>query len=302
MVLSDFWAIFFQALIGGLVVGAIYALIAIGYNLIYATTRVLNFAQGEYLAVGALLGYTFQVTLKLPTPIALLGVVLAMIVVGLITERLIMVPVRRVGGYAWILTTLGVSIIIRNVLAIIYGAEPVNPPPLFDGRITFSGLFITYQQIWIIVAALLLMLLNELFAHRTFLGKAIRATAYSYNVAALMGIPVGLTIQLSFILSAIVTGLAGTLIAPIVFADANMGLILGLKGFVAVVVGGLGSARGALVGGIAVGLLEGFLRAVLPSLLQTSFNWSNIVVFALLALMLLFRPKGLFGQTVADHH
>lgn len=302
MALDGFAVVFFQALIGGLAVGAIYALIAIGYNLIYATTRVLNFAQGEYLAIGALVGYTLQVTLKLPIPITILGVVLTMSVVAVITERLIMIPVRLVGGYAWILTTLGVSIIIRNALAIIYGSEPVNPPPLLEGRIALSGLFITYQQIWIIVAALLLMLLNELFAHRTFLGKAIRATAYSYNVAALMGIPVGLTIQLSFILSAVGTGLAGTLIAPIVFADANMGLILGLKGFVAVVVGGLGSARGALVGGLFVGLLEGFLRAVLPLLLQTSFNWSNIVVFALLALMLLFRPKGLFGQTVTDHH
>lgn len=302
MALDGFGVVFFQALIGGIAVGAIYALIAIGYNLIYATTRVLNFAQGEYLAIGALVGYTLQVTLKLPIPITILGVVLTMSVVAVITERLIMIPVRLVGGYAWILTTLGVSIIIRNALAIIYGSEPVNPPPLLEGRIAFSGLFITYQQIWIIVAALLLMLLNELFAHRTFLGKAIRATAYSYNVAALMGIPVGLTIQLSFILSAVGTGLAGTLIAPIVFADANMGLILGLKGFVAVVVGGLGSARGALVGGLFVGLLEGFLRAVLPLLLQTSFNWSNIVVFALLALMLLFRPKGLFGQTVTDHH
>lgn len=300
--MDNFWNIFFQALISGLAVGAIYALIAIGYNLIYATTRVLNFAQGEYLAVGALVGYTLQVTLNLPLPLTLLGVVLIMAVVGLITERLIMIPVRRVGGYAWILTTLGVSIIIRNVLAILYGAEPVRPPAFLDGRITVGDVFITYQQIWIIVAALLLMLLNELFSHRTFFGKAIRATAHSYNVAALMGIPVGLTIKLSFVLSAIVTGLAGTLIAPMVFADANMGLILGLKGFVAVVVGGLGSARGALVGGMAVGLLEGFLRAVLPSLLQTDFNWSNIVVFALLALMLLFRPKGLFGQTVADHH
>ncbi len=300
--MDNFWNVFFQALISGIAIGAIYALIAIGYNLIYATTRVLNFAQGEYLAIGALVGYTLQVTFGLPLPIAVLGIVVVMVFVGLTTERLIMIPVRRVGGYAWILTTLGVSIIIRNSLAIVYGAEPVRPPSFLDGRIMMGNVFITYQQIWIIVVALALMALNELFAHRTFWGKAMRATAHNYNVAALMGIPVNLTIKLSFVLSAITTGLAGVLIAPLVFADANMGLILGLKGFVAVVVGGLGSARGALIGGMAVGMLEGFLRAVLPSLLQTDFDWSNIVVFMLLALMLLFRPKGLFGQTVADHH
>ncbi len=288
--------LFFQALVGGVTVGAIYALIALGFNLIFATTRVLNFAQGEFLMMGALFGYTMAVTWGWPLPFVVLGVVVIMGFVGLVSERLIMMPVRRAGGFAWILTTLGTSIILRNVMVIPYGREPYRFPALVDGRFSVGGVSVAYQQLWIVAAALVLVVLNELFAHRTFFGKAIRATAHSYDVAGLMGIPVGLTISLSFALSAIVTGLAGILVAPLTFADANMGLIFGLKGFVAVIVGGMGSARGAVAGGMAVGLLDTFVRSLMPA------GYGNLVVFVLLAVMLLFRPKGIMGQAVADHH
>ncbi|MEQ8677634.1 MAG: branched-chain amino acid ABC transporter permease [Aggregatilineales bacterium] len=292
--------IFIQSLIGGITVGAIYGLIAIGFNLIFSTTRVLNFAQGEYLAAGALVGYTMSEVWNWSFGFVIFGVIAVMAVVGVVSERLIMIPVRRVGGLAWILTTLGASIVMRNGLVVLYGREPYRFPALSDGDIRFGEVVIRHQQIWIIVAAVVLLILNELFARRTFFGKAIRATAHSYDTAALMGIPVGLTISISFALSAIVTGLAGLLIAPIVFADANMGLLFGLKGFVAVIVGGMGSARGAFVGGMIVGILDTFVRSVLSDVIPSGYG--NLAVFALLAAMLLFRPTGIMGQAITDRH
>src|SRR2546428_696242 len=201
-----------QLVLVGLASGAIYALIALGYSVIFSTTRIINFAQGEFLMIGALLGFTLYASLGLP----------------------------------------------------------------------------------LVIAALLLMVLLELFLTRTFAGKAIRATPHNPDVAALMGIDVGHVVRLSFVLTAMLTGVAGILVAPITTADANMGLILGIKGFVAVVLGGMGSARGAAAGGMAIGLLDSVVRGVLPT------GWGNIAVFGVLALVLLIRPSGLFGTPGAQ--
>ena len=280
-----------QLVLVGLASGAIYALIALGYSIIFSTTRILNFAQGEFLMIGALLGFTFYASLGLPLVIAVALVLLAMTVVGLISERLIMLPVQRSGSrYAWIIATLGVSIVLRNAMVIPYGRESYPFPRLVAVEpMLLGGVVVDAQQFVIVLTALLLMVLLELFLTRTFAGKAIRATAYNPDVASLMGIDVGHVVRLSFVLSAMLTGVAGILVAPITTADANMGLILGIKGFVAVVLGGMGSARGAAAGGMAIGLLDSVVRGVLPA------GWGNIAVFAVLALVLLIRPSGLFG-------
>lgn len=280
-----------QLLLVGLTAGAIYALIALGYSVIFSTTRILNFAQGEFLMIGALFGFTLYAGLALPLIVAVAVVLVAMAVVGLISERLIMLPVQRSRSrYAWIIATLGVSIVLRNVMVIPYGRESYPFPRLVAADpILVQGVVVDPQQFVIIVTALALMVALELFLSRTFVGKAIRATAHNADVAALMGIDVRQMVKLSFVLSAMVTGMAGILVAPITTADANMGLILGIKGFVAVVLGGMGSARGAAAGGFLVGLLDGVMRGILPA------GWGNIAVFAVLALVLLIRPYGLFG-------
>ena len=280
-----------QLVLVGLATGAIYALIALGYSVIFSTTRILNFAQGEFLMIGALLGFSLYASLGLPLIVAVGVVLAAMAVVGLVSERLIMLPVERSRSrYAWIIATLGVSIVLRNAMVIPYGRESYPFPRLVAAEpVLVGGVVVDAQQIAIVLIALGLMVALELFLSRTFAGKAIRATAHNSDVAALMGIDVRQMVRLSFVLSAMLTGVAGILVAPITTADANMGLILGIKGFVAVVLGGMGSARGAAAGGILVGLLDSVVRGVVPT------GWGNIAVFSVLALVLLVRPSGLFG-------
>ncbi len=280
-----------QLVLVGLAAGAIYALIALGYSVIFSTTRILNFAQGEFLMIGALLSFTLYSTLRWPLVLAIAVVLAAMLVVGLVTERLIMLPVQRSRArYAWIIATLGVSLVLRNAMVIPYGRESYPFPRLVAAEpVLMGGVVVDPQQFVIVVTALGLMVALELFLARTFAGKAIRATAHNADVASLMGIDVGQMVRLSFVLSAMLTGVAGILVAPITTADANMGLVLGIKGFVAVVLGGMGSARGAAAGGFLVGLLDSVVRGVLP------VGLGNIAVFGVLALVLLIRPSGLFG-------
>lgn len=285
-----------QALVGGIAVGAVYSLIALGYNVIFSTTRVLNFAQGEFLMIGALIGWTLSVAWHLPLWVTVPALIVVLGVVGLITERLVMVPIRLSGSsYAWIIATLGVSIVWRNLMGFFYGWEYYRFPALASGTFRLGPAVVDAQQIVIVAAALVLVIANELFMRYTFFGKAVRATAYSYEIAGLMGIPVPLVVSASFAISAILTGLGGILIAPIIFADAHMGLILGLKGFVAVIAGGMGSARGAVLGGMLIGLLDTFVRSIVPAEL------GNIIVFSILAVVLLLRPHGLVGEVVYGH-
>jgi branched-chain amino acid transport system permease protein len=285
-----------QALVGGIAVGAVYSLIALGYTVIFSTTRVLNFAQGEFLMIGALAGWSLVVAWHLPLWVALPLLILLLAAVGLITERLVMIPVRLSGSsYAWIIATLAVSIVWRNLMGFLYGWEYYRFPPLASGTFRLGPAVADAQQLVIVGAALALMAGNELFMRYSFFGRAVRATAYSHDIAGLMGIPVPWMVRASFMISAVLTGLAGILIAPMIFADAHMGLILGLKGFVAVIVGGMGSARGAILGGMLIGLLDTFVRSIVPSEL------GNVVVFSILALVLLVRPRGLVGGSLHEH-
>ena len=285
-------ALIAQLILVGLATGAIYALIALGYSVIFSTTRILNFAQGEFLMIGALVGFTLYAGLGLPLLLAIAVVLAVMGVVGLVSERLIMLPVQRSKSrYAWIIATLGVSIVLRNAMVIPYGRESYPFPRLVGVQpVLVEGVVVDAQQLLIILTALAIMAALELFLARTFMGRAIRATAFNSDVASLQGIDVGQMVRLSFVLSAMLTGVAGILVAPITTADANMGLILGIKGFVAVVLGGMGSSRGAAAGGFLVGMLDSVVRGILPS------GWGNIAVFSVLALVLLIRPYGLFGR------
>ncbi|MFQ3633441.1 branched-chain amino acid ABC transporter permease [Roseiflexus sp.] len=290
--------VFWQALVSGIAVGVIYALIALGFNIIFQTTRIINFAQGEFVMIGALAGYSLTVVLGLPILLALVGVALISALVGVLTERMVMAPIQRsTYRYSWIITTLAVAIILRNLMGTdwLYGREDYRVPPLVSGVFFVGPVVVAYQQVIIFIIALLLLVLIELFYQRTFLGKAIRATAFNYNVASLMGIPVPMMIQASFAMSAAVSGIAGVLVAPLIFANVSMGILIGLKGFVAIILGGLGSPRGAVIGGLIVGLLDTTVRVLAPE------GWGNFIVFGILALVLLIRPGGLFGKPDSRH-
>lgn len=285
--------VFWQALASGIAVGVIYALIALGFNIIFQTTRIINFAQGEFVMIGALVGYSLIVVLDWPLVPALAGVALISAFVGIVSERLIMLPIERSSyRYSWIITTLAVAIILRNLMGTewLYGREDYRVPPLIPGALFIGPAVVAYQQIIILVIAVVLLVLIELFYRRTFFGKALRATAFNTNIAGLMGIPVPMMIRASFALSAALSGIAGVLIAPLIFANVSMGILIGLKGFVAIILGGLGSPRGAVIGGLIVGLLDTTVRALAPE------GWGNFIVFGVLALVLLIRPSGLFGK------
>lgn len=283
---------FLQAIVSGIAIGAIYALVAIGFNIIYSTTKILNLAQGEFLAIGALVSFQFQVEYKWPLPLALLATVVVLVIVGLVVEKLVMIPTRLArSSFGWIISTLAVALIIRNGLTLPilpFGTEARSPQPLIDGVLNLGIVSISWQRVAILVFAVLLMIGVELFLTRTFTGKAIQATSNNSPVASLMGIPVNWMISLSFILSSVVTGLAGFLIAPITGAEAYMGLDLGIKGFVAAVLGGMGSPRGAILGGFLIGLVE-----QISIVIFSSANVANIVVYSVLALVLLLKPTGL---------
>ncbi len=290
--------VFWQALVSGIAVGVIYALIALGFNIIFQTTRIINFAQGEFVMIGALVGYSLTVVLGWPILFALVGVALISALVGVLTERMIMAPIQRsTYRYSWIITTLAVAIILRNLMGTewLYGREDYRVPPLVSGAFFVGPVVVAYQQVIILIIALLLLALIELFYQRTFLGKAIRATAFNYNVASLMGIPVPMMIQASFAMSAAISGIAGVLVAPLIFANVSMGILIGLKGFVAIILGGLGSPRGAVIGGLIVGLLDTTVRVLAPE------GLGNFIVFGILALVLLIRPGGLFGKPDTRH-
>lgn len=291
---------FIQSIISGIAVGAIYALVAVGYNIIFSTTRILNLAQGEFVAIGALTSYQLEDILKWPLPLAILATLGVLIVAGFLVEKLVMIPTRLAGAsFGWIISTVAAAIVIRNILTLPFlpfGTDSHAPPPLIGGTVRVGDIGISWQNILVVVFALLIVFALEFFMNRTFTGKAIQATSNNGPVASLMGINVGRIITFSFILSAVITGLAGVLIGPITGADANMGVDLGVKGFVAAVVGGMGSARGAVLGGFLIGLLQSMAAWFFSSVINFSSgsaSYANVAVYAVLAIVLLVSPNGL---------
>ena len=303
---------FIQSIISGIAVGAIYALVAIGYNIIFSTTHILNLAQGEFVSIGALTSYQLQDQLKWPLPLTLLATIALLIVVGIVVEKLVTIPARSAGSaFGWIISTLALSIVIRSVLSLPilpFGSDAHAPKPLIAETLRVGDIGIGWQSILVVILTLLLVVGLEFFMNRTFVGKAIKATSNNSPVASLMGISVGRMVTFSFVLSAVITGLGGFLIGPLNGADANMGIDLGAKGFVAAVVGGMGSARGAVLGGFLIGLLQTLMAWFFNNTLHFSngsASYANIAVYAVLALVLLINPQGLatlrltFGRTAS---
>ena len=279
----------------GLVDGAVFALLALGFNVIFSTTRILNFAQGEFLALGALLSYSLTVDHHLPLPLVLLCVIAALAAMGLVVERLVVLPVRLSGSsYAWIIATIAVALTAENAMVVPFGREPVRPPNLVSGNaFSLGGAPEAWQTVLIIGAAFVIIGLYEAFLAFTMYGRAFRATAHSLEVSELMGINTGLVVKASFVISAIITGIAGVLVAPVTFADSGMGLRYTISGFVAVIVGGMGSSLGALVGGFLLGLVTA-VAAV-----RISPGWADVIAYTVLGLVLLLRPSGIVARAVA---
>jgi branched-chain amino acid transport system permease protein len=281
-----------QLVLSGLAVGSIYALVALGFALIFATVRVVNFAQGEFVMIGALIGYSAHVSLGLPLPLAVLAAGGASLGVARAPERLAVYPLRGGrAGIAWVVSTLGVGLMLRSGAATVWGKAPLPfPAALGSGRVTIGELAFVPQEALTLGLALGAMLLLEGLRRGTLYGKAMRAAAFNLDAAKLVGINISQVSLLAFAASALLAGLAGVLIAPLSSASSEMGTLLGIKGFAAAAVGGLGTFQGALVGGLILGLAEVLAAGLLRP------GYGEVVAFLLLIVILLIRPGGLFGR------
>lgn len=299
-----------QALISGLAVGSAYALVALGFSVTFTTTKTLNFSHGEFVSAGAFIGMSilFMAVGKLPTSTsfggadpgtwAQLGALLASLaVMGFIGWLLFVLGVRPFAkrpGMAWVMSTLGFGVILQSVGLAIWGPKPVVvPSPVGDDVIRFLGIGIRPQEILMLAVSVIIMVAFDHVMRKTMMGKAMRAVAQNQSVASLMGINVTMVMIGAFVISSGLAGLSGFLLAPIAQASLFMGLAVGLKGFSAAMVGGLSNARGCVMGGFILGVLESFVNL-------WSAQWREVAIFGLVILVLAFRPNGLFGTKMVE--
>ncbi len=296
---------FTQQLVNGITLGSLYALLAIGYSIVYGVIGLLNFAQGEVYMVGAFIG--FGVLSGLGGPSALtVPVVLALVLMfaaaaldsgmlGVLIERVAFRPLRDSSRMAPLITALGISIFLQNSVLLLLGPDIRNYEsssyiPVTSG-IHVGFLRISLVRILVIVTAVVLMVLLTVFVKRTHLGRAMRSVSYDREAAAMMGVDIDRTIMMAFFIGSLLAGIAGVM-AGLVFSRVFqlMGFVAGLKAFTGAVIGGIGSIPGAMLGGMLVGLAESFTSAYISSTFQ------NVIVFGVLIVFMLFRPRGLFGK------
>jgi branched-chain amino acid transport system permease protein len=280
-----------QFLFSGRSVGSIYAIVAIGFNIIYSTTGVINFAQGEFVMLGGMVA--FSLSRFLPLPIAVAGAVVIVMLCGALLETVFFRRLRRPGVLQMIIITIGLSIVIQEAALHLWD-EQVRSLPYFTGNEVSSlhvlGASLSPQVLWVLGTLGLAVLGLNLYFHYTITGKAMRACASNREAALLMGIDATLMRTLAFALSAGLGALAGCVMSPITMTHYEMGTGLAVKGFAAAILGGLGNQSAALFAGLAVGIAESCSVAVLPS------AYKDAVAFAILIVVLFVRPHGLFGR------
>lgn len=283
-------------LVDAIAIGAVYALVALGFTIIFAPTRVINFAQGEFVVLGAVVAFQLMGIWGWHPLAMIAGTLVLALIMSAVLERMIMLPVRLSGShFAWILATLAASLIFQAVFGLRYPSALLKPQPMLTGSFSVGGVAISYQELIIVVGALVIMGAYDQFLKRTIYGRAIRAAAHNPDTATLMGIGVRSVVLISFLISGVVTAVAGMLAAPEIFIEPGFGLVFTIKGFVAIIIGGIGSARGALVGGLIVGLLDTIVRNAV------SASIGNMVVVAVLAVIIVLFPSGLFGKPIEAH-
>jgi branched-chain amino acid transport system permease protein len=281
----------FQFLLSGLTTGSTYALIAIGFSLIHNATGIVNFAQGEFVMLGGMFMITFYSFLKIPLLPAFFLTTFSVAAVGLLLER---GPIRRAKSkeiLILVMITVGASIFIKGLSMILWGKNPMTLPP-FSGEapLVFWGAAVMPQSIWIFGITVSVVLALNYFFQGTLTGKAMRAVAASRRSALLTGIPVDRLILLSFTLSGALGAVAGIILTPITTTSYDVGIMLGLKGFSAAILGGYGSMPGAVVGGLLLGVLESLAAGLISS------EYKDALAFLILLTVLFLKPNGILGQ------
>jgi len=285
---------FLQFVFSGVTVGATYALAALGFSIIYNASGVINFAQGEFIMLGGMAA-VFLTTAGLPLPLAILIGVLLVGLVGLLVERLAVAPARNAEVVSIIIITIGVSMILRGLVEVTLG-KGNHALPHFSGDrpITLGGATILPQSLWVLGVSAVVVAFLAWFFGATRTGKGMLATAYNRLAAQLVGVDTRKVLMLSFVMSAMLGAVGGILIAPIATTSYDAGIMLGLKGFVAATLGGLGSGFGSIFGGLVLGLFEALTAGYVSS------AYKDAVPFVLVLIILLVRPQGLFGAKQTD--
>ncbi|MED4924236.1 branched-chain amino acid ABC transporter permease [Anoxybacillus geothermalis] len=286
-----------QQLVNGISLGSIYALIALGYTMVYGIVRLINFAHGDVFMIGSFVGFYAVTMLGVGFFPALLLAMAACAVLGMIIERIAYKPLRNAARIAVLITAIGVSLLIEYVTIYLRGAQPEAYPStlLPDRNLKLFGVVISSQSLFILGTSLVLMILLQFIVHRTKIGKAMRAVSHDAEAARLMGINVDNTISATFAIGSALAGAAGVIFG-IYYTKIEplMGILPGLKAFVAAVLGGIGIIPGAMVGGLLLGVIESLVSGLGYSL------WRDGVAFVILILILIFRPAGLFGKNVRE--
>ncbi len=283
--------ILLQLVVSGVALGMIYAVIAFGYQLTFATSRTLNFGQGEALMLGALFGLTLVGHMSYWTMLPL--VLVFGFLQGILVERIGVLPALKTKSeFGWIMTTISLGIIFKNSAENIWGRDDLKfPSPLPETPVTFMGVNVMPMEFLVVVGAVIMMLAVETFNRKSIYGKAVVATAGDRDVAGLMGVNTGLVITFSYAMSSMTAAFAGVLVAPLTLTGATMGAVLGLKAFAVAIIGGLSSGVGALVGGMILGVAETTTGYYI------STGYKDVPGLLLLLLVLAVKPAGLFGKT-----
>lgn len=281
-----------QQILNGISVGSIYALIALGYTMVYGIIKLINFAHGDVFMLGAFIGFYAITMFQMNFFVALIFSMAITALIGVLIERIAYKRLRNATRIAALITAIGVSLLIEYGFIYIRGAQPEAYPDVFGRQsITFFGATIDMKAVLILSVSVILMLLLQFIVHKTKTGKAMRAVSHDTEAAKLMGINVDNTISATFAIGSALAGAAGVIFGLYYTKiDPLMGVIPGLKAFVAAVLGGIGIIPGAMVGGLILGLVETFVSAIGFSL------WRDAAAFIILILILIFRPSGIFGK------
>jgi branched-chain amino acid transport system permease protein len=284
------FALFVQYALSGITVGSVYAIVAIGFNIIYCTTGIINFAQGEFLIVGAMTAISLSQVA--PLPVAILGAVLITTALGGLIEIVFLRRVRDASVVRLIIITIGLSIVIREAMLHIWDEKPWSLP-YFTGTssstVTILGAYISVQVLWVLGVSAVIVTALTLFFRYTTIGRAMRACADDRMAARLCGVNDRWMVTLSFMLSAGIGALAGCVVSPITQTQYDMGASLAIKGFTVAILGGLGNSMAAVAAGLFLGLLEAFVVS------QFASAYKEVVAIVVLLLILVFRPSGLFA-------
>jgi len=305
--------IFTQQLINGLVLGSVYALVALGYTMVYGILELINFAHGEVVMIGAMVALAV-INALLGTGVALPGLAVASLgllaaipvcaLLGFSIERIAYRPLRKAPRLAPLITAIGVSIVLQNVAMMVWGKQYISFPAILPAtRHQVGGATVTDLQLFIFLLSCTVMAALWLLVQKTRLGRAMRATAQSPEVAGLMGVNVNTVISVTFILGAVLGAVAGVMVSAYYgLAHYYMGFMLGLKAFTAAVLGGIGNIAGAMLGGLLLGVIESFGAGYIGDLSGgfLGSNYQDVFAFLVLILVLTLRPSGLLGERVAE--